>query len=200
VKHGLSNREIARRRGISLDAVKDHVANAVLKLGLADRNALRHWHRTPRGGALKEVYMEGSNATQSKATPSKATPSKATPSISLGGLAQIARTVRDIKQSAPWYRDVLGLPHLYTFGNLAFFDCGGTRLMLSESESPAAESILYWRVADIAGSHAALKARGVEFVSAPHMIHKHADGTEEWLAAFKDSEGRPLALISQVPP
>jgi catechol 2,3-dioxygenase-like lactoylglutathione lyase family enzyme len=190
VKHGLSNREIARRRGISLDAVKDHVANAVLKLGLADRNALRHWHRTPRGGALKEGGMEGSNAT----------PSKATPSISLGGLAQIARTVRDIKQSAAWYRDVLGLPHLYTFGNLAFFDCGGTRLMLSESESPAAESILYWRVADIAGSHAALKARGVEFVSAPHMIHKHADGTEEWLAAFKDSEGRPLALISQVPP
>ncbi len=122
-------------------------------------------------------------------------------STTLGALAQIARTVRDIKQSEAWYRDVLGLPHLYTFGSLAFFDCGGTRLMLSQqSESPAAESILYWRVADIAGWHATLQARGVEFVNAPHMIHKHANGTEEWLAVFKDIEGRPLALISQVAP
>jgi catechol 2,3-dioxygenase-like lactoylglutathione lyase family enzyme len=109
--------------------------------------------------------------------------------------------VRDIKQSETWYRDVLGLPHLYTFGNLAFFDCGGTRLMLSqESKAPAAESVLYWRVADIVAAHAALKGRGVEFINAPHMIHKHADGVEEWLAAFKDIEGRPLALISQVAP
>jgi len=181
VKHGLSNREIARRRRVSLDAVKSHVANAVMKLGLTDRNALKHWHRPPRGGALKETSMQSS--------------------IVLGALGQIARTVRDIKQSEAWYRDVLGLPHLYTYGNLAFFDCSGTRLMLSqEPAAAAAESILYWRVADIAGAHAALKARGVEFVNAPHMIHKHADGAEEWLAAFRDIEGRPLALISQVLP
>jgi DNA-binding CsgD family transcriptional regulator/catechol 2,3-dioxygenase-like lactoylglutathione lyase family enzyme len=180
VKHGLSNREIARRRGVSLDAVKDHVANAIMKLGLADRNSLKGWHRAPRASALKEGSMEGS--------------------IGLGSLGQIARTVRDIKQSEAWYRDVLGLPHLYTFGNLAFFDCSGTRLMLSQSESCATESILYWRVADIVGAHAALKARGIEFVNAPHMIHKHADGAEEWLAAFKDIEGRPLALLSQVTP
>jgi DNA-binding CsgD family transcriptional regulator/catechol 2,3-dioxygenase-like lactoylglutathione lyase family enzyme len=181
VKHGLSNREIARRRRVSLDAVKGHVANAVMKLGLTDRNALKHWHRPPRGGALKEASMQSS--------------------IVLGALGQIARTVRDIKQSEAWYRDVLGLPHLYTFGNLAFFDCSGTRLMLSQEPAAAsAESILYWRVADIAGAHAALKARGVEFVNAPHMIHKHADGAEEWLAAFRDIEGRPLALISKVPP
>jgi DNA-binding CsgD family transcriptional regulator/catechol 2,3-dioxygenase-like lactoylglutathione lyase family enzyme len=196
VKHGLSNREIARRRGISLDAVKGHVTNAVMKLGLPDRNALKHWHQPPRGGALKELSMEVSDATLSEATPSKATPS-----IALGALAQIARTVRDIKQSEAWYRDVLGLPHLYTFGDLAFFDCGGTRLMLGQaSESTAAESILYWRVTDIAGSHAVLKARGVDFVNAPHMIHKHANGVEEWLAAFRDIEGRTLALISQVSP
>jgi DNA-binding CsgD family transcriptional regulator/catechol 2,3-dioxygenase-like lactoylglutathione lyase family enzyme len=190
VKHGLSNREIARQRGVSLDAVKSHVANAVLKLGLADRQALKHWHRKPRGSALKEASMQASDATPSNATP-----------VSLGGLGQVARTVRDIQQSEAWYRDVLGLPHLYTFGHLAFFDCGGTRLMLSQSSEPAAaESILYWRVADIAGSHAGLQARGVEFVNAPHMIHKHANGAEEWLAVFKDLEGRPLALISQVAP
>ena len=57
--------------------------------------------------------------------------------LTLGPLAQIARTVRDIKESEAWYGATLGLPHLYTFGSLAFFDCGGTRLMLSAQEKPA---------------------------------------------------------------
>jgi len=81
---------------------------------------------------------------------------------------------------------------------LAFFDCGGVRLMLTEeAQAPAAESILYLRVADISAAHEQLRARGVEFISAPHMIHKHADGTEEWMAFFKDPEGRTLAIMSQ---
>ena len=119
---------------------------------------------------------------------------------SMGQIAQIARSVRDIKKSQVWYSDVLGLPHLYTFGNLAFFDCGGTRLMLSEENVIAAESILYMRVGNIVGAHELLKSRGVEFINAPHMIHKHGDGTEEWLSMFKDPEGRPLGLMAQVKP
>ena len=60
----------------------------------------------------------------------------------------------DIAKAEAWYRDVLGLPHLYTFGKLAFFDCGGTRLFLSaENEQPGTESILYFRVADILAAH-----------------------------------------------
>jgi predicted enzyme related to lactoylglutathione lyase len=94
---------------------------------------------------------------------------------------------------------VLGLPHLYTFGTLAFFDCGGTRLMLSEEAGGVArESILYLRVPDIAAAHDALKMRGVQVTHAPHMIHRHADGTEEWMAFFEDPDGRPLALMSQM--
>jgi hypothetical protein len=41
-------------------------------------------------------------------------------------------------------------------------------------------------------------ARGVKFTHAPHRIHRHADGTEEWMAFFEDPDGRPLALMSQV--
>ena len=48
----MSNAEIARRRGVSVDAVKFHVANALAKLGLRDRKALRAWFRAPRDGAL----------------------------------------------------------------------------------------------------------------------------------------------------
>ena len=120
--------------------------------------------------------------------------------LTLGPLAQIARTVRDIKESEAWYRGTLGLPHLYTFGSLAFFDCGGTRLMLSAQEKPAPESLLYLRVEDIRTAYDLLRARSIEFVDAPHLIHRHADGTEEWMAHFHDPEGRPLAIMSQVKP
>jgi catechol 2,3-dioxygenase-like lactoylglutathione lyase family enzyme len=118
--------------------------------------------------------------------------------LQLGPIGQISRSVRDIKEAEAWYKNVLGLPHLYTFGTLAFFDCAGTRLFLSQNEKSGPESILYLKVPDVAAAHRGLQARGVEFVSAPHMIHKHSDGTEEWMAFFNDPEGRPLAIMSQV--
>ena len=120
--------------------------------------------------------------------------------VNLGPLAQISRTVRDIKESEAWYGTTLGLPHLYSFGPLAFFDCGGTRLYLHAQEKPGAESILYLRVADIRAAYDTLRARGVAFADAPHLIHRHADGTEEWMAHFNDPEGRPLAIMAQVKP
>ena len=117
--------------------------------------------------------------------------------LKLGTLGQISRSVKDIKQAETWYGEVLGLTHLYTYGTLAFFDCGGVRLFLSQAQAdPGAESILYLSVADIQKAYEVLQARGVEFVSAPHMIHRHPDGTEEWMAFFKDPEGRPLAIMS----
>ena len=117
------------------------------------------------------------------------------------GIGQIAITVKDLERAVAFYRDVIGLPFLFEASQMAFFDCGGTRLLLSqEAESAASESILYLRVARIAEAHEELKSRGVEFINAPHMIHRHADGTEEWLAMFKDPEGRPLAIISQAMP
>ena len=184
VQHGMTNAEIARRRGVSVDAVKYHLTNALAKLGLADRRALRAWFRAPRDGALA---AQGSKSMNEKPLS--------------GAIGQIARSVSDIATSEKWYREVLGLPHLYTFGTLAFFDCAGTRLMLAQEKSGAVkESVLYLRVADIAAAHTALQQRGVKFTHAPHMIHRHADGTEEWMAFFVDPDERPLALMAQVAP
>lgn len=179
VQHGLSNREIARRHGIGVDAVKFHLDNIRTKLRIGSKVALRSWFRSPKGSAL------------SKQEPSME-------QLQLGPIGQISRSVRKIEEAEQWYRDVLRLPHLYTFGKLAFFDCGGTRLFLSENAQAGAESILYLRVADIVAAHRDLQVRGVQFLDAPHMIHKHADGTEEWMAFFNDPEGRPLAIMSQV--
>jgi catechol 2,3-dioxygenase-like lactoylglutathione lyase family enzyme len=118
----------------------------------------------------------------------------------LGPIGQISRSVSDIAAAQAWWHDVLGLPHLYTFGNLAFFDCAGTRLLLSAEPGEQHSNILYFRVADIAASHAELTARGVQFIQPPHLIHRHEDGTEEWMAFFSDNEGRPLAIMSQQRP
>lgn len=71
--------------------------------------------------------------------------------------------------------------------------------MLTEEEGElSGESILYLRVPDIHESKADLEGRGVKFINAPHLIHRHEDGTEEWMAAFEDNEGRPLQLMMQV--
>lgn len=71
------------------------------------------------------------------------------------------------------------------------------RLFLEEGPV-APQSIIYFRVPDIRAAHAELLAKGVQFESAPHLIHRHADGTEEWMAFFYDPEGRLLSIMSQV--
>ena len=179
VRHGMTNKRIARQLGVSEDAVKFHVANALSKLGLDDKRALRQWDGVSRASALhgKEKTMDR---------------------LTLGPIGQIARTVKDIKSAEAFYKEKLRLPHLFTFGNLAFFDCGGVRLFLSQGDGDDSASILYFEAPDIHAANEELRARGVKFTDAPHMIHKHADGTEEWMNFFEDDEGRPLAIMAQV--
>jgi catechol 2,3-dioxygenase-like lactoylglutathione lyase family enzyme len=179
----MNNRTISRRLGVSLDAVKYHVSNALGKVLLNNRAELRHWHGAPNDSALQM----GSHAVAA--------------AITLGPIGQISRQVRDVGAAVTWYRDVLGLTHLFTFGNLAFFDVHGVRLFLSQGEKEVGEpgdSILYFRTDDIAGAHRLLEARGVKFSGAPHMIHRHDSGMEEWMAFFEDLDGKMLALMSQV--
>lgn len=119
----------------------------------------------------------------------------------LGRIGQISRSVSDITEAEAWYGGVLGLSHMYTFGTLAFFDLEGTRLILSaEGEVNANESIIYFRVTDIAEAQRELVRRGVAFRDDPHLIHRHRDGLEEWMTFFDDPDGRPLALMAQVTP
>ena len=182
VRHGLNNRQIAARFGVSLDAVKYHVENIKTKLGIETRARLKNWRGAPNDSALA----------RRKATMSH--------SFALGPIGQISRSVASIEKSSDWYQNKVGLTHLYTYGKLAFFDCGGTRLFLQEHEQPSPESVLYLRVPDINAAYDELQERGIVFASAPHLIHRHDDGVEEWMAFFDDLEGRTLAIMSQVSP
>jgi methylmalonyl-CoA/ethylmalonyl-CoA epimerase len=121
--------------------------------------------------------------------------------LTLDRIGQIAINVQDVERATAFYRDVLGMKFLFAAPpGLAFFDCGGVRLMLSRAEDPELDhpaSILYYRVADIAAAHRTLVDRGVAFISPPHLVHKAADH-DLWLADFRDSEGNVLALMSEV--
>lgn len=119
----------------------------------------------------------------------------------LTSVGQLSLYVTSVDEAERFYRDVLGLPHLYTFGNLAFFSCGATRLYLHTVDSTrwVAGSVVYFEVADIHRAYEKLSAAGVRWSGAPHMIHKHDDGTQEWMAFFTDPAGNMLALMSQVP-
>lgn len=112
----------------------------------------------------------------------------------LGPLGQIARRVENLERARAFLRDRVGLPELFAFRGLAFLDLGGPRLMLRETGQREEADLLYFRVDDIEDAHRTLREAGVVIRQAPHRIHTHPDGTEEWMAFFDDDEGRPLAL------
>ncbi len=189
-QHGLTNQKIADSLQVSINAVKYHLTNAVGKLqvikgsGVTDKQSLLQFLGAPKDSALNRTPAMHNML-----------------NINIQSVGQISRTVADISESEAWYRDVLGLTHLYTYGQLAFFDVDGVRLFLSQQDAQrkqqAAESIIYFKTQDIKSSHERLTELGVEFTHAPHKVHTHEDGSEEWMAFFNDLEGRPLALMAQ---
>ena len=71
--------------------------------------------------------------------------------LNLTHIGQIALPVADVDRSEAFYRDVLGLPKQYRFGDLTFFDCAGVRLLLEKSDrSITPQGCIYFRCADIA--------------------------------------------------
>jgi methylmalonyl-CoA/ethylmalonyl-CoA epimerase len=115
-------------------------------------------------------------------------------------IGQIAVTVQDIERAVRFYGDTLGLRLLFRAPpGLAFFDCGGVRLMLSRPEGtaePKTTAPLYYVVDDIGAAHGLLTGRGVKFVGDPHIVARMPDH-DLWMAFFHDSEGNLLGLMSE---
>lgn len=182
VRHGLTNPAIAERTGLSLNAVKLHVSSTLGKLGFRNRRALQQWSGVRADSVLADSVRPG-----------KEHPAQAQAWV----LGQVTRVTRDLQGTAAWLRDIVGFREVLRFDDMVFFDAGGVRLYVSVGD-PATNSILYFRVDDIHAEIERLRAAAVEIVSAPHRIHVHDDGSEEWMAFFRDPDGCALALMAVV--
>jgi methylmalonyl-CoA/ethylmalonyl-CoA epimerase len=120
--------------------------------------------------------------------------------ISLEQIGQISVNVHNLDRAVAFYKDALGIKHLFSVPpHMAFLDCGGIRLMLAIPERPDldhASSILYFKVRDIEAAHAMLESRGVRFESKP-MLVAPMETHDLWLAEFRDTENNVLALMCE---
>ena len=128
----------------------------------------------------------------------------ATTSSSLSAIGQIAVPVADLQRAIEFYRDQLGQPFLFEVPGMAFFDCGGVRLLLNGPEAREGgaakpdSSVLYFRVENIHAAHDRLEAQGVTIRSKPHLVAPMPDH-DLWMAFFDDSEGNLQALMAELP-
>jgi len=188
-RHGMSRRFIAARRGTSEYAVRYHLRNIAGKLGVSEVRDLRQWPGMP---VTSPMSIKARRARRF---------SSMNMDVALGRLAQVSMLCRSAAATEAWYRDVLRLPHIFTFGDLVFFDMNGTRLYFREVPEDEFKkgSTLYFSVEDMASAVATLEGRGVRFLGAPHMIYKDDEtGVEEWFAFFDDPDGNTLSILSRV--
>ena len=124
--------------------------------------------------------------------------------VSLSLIRQIALPVDSVDKAKTFYRDVLGMKHLFDAPPaLSFFDCGGVRLMLAGPEAQGKDgekqhAVLFYDVSDIKTTYAKIKAAGAPSLAEPHIITR-MNGREVWIAELSDGQGNNVSLISEVP-
>jgi predicted enzyme related to lactoylglutathione lyase len=119
----------------------------------------------------------------------------------LSEIGQIAIVVGDVARATAFYRDVLGLKFLFPAGpTMSFLTAGSVRIMLTTPQGAGEvgkNSILYFKVDDIAATHAAIVARGARKENDPHLIARMPEH-DLWMAAVRDPEGNVIELMSEV--
>jgi methylmalonyl-CoA/ethylmalonyl-CoA epimerase len=122
-------------------------------------------------------------------------------SLANATISQILIPVEDFDQGVAFYRDVLGLPFLFTAPpQMAFFMCGTVRLLVGvmpAGQTAQRGSAIYFQVPDIRSVYSSLHDKGVRFKGEPHPVNR-TPTSELWLAEFNDPDGNQLALMSEV--
>lgn len=120
----------------------------------------------------------------------------------LNTIGQISIAVHDLDRAIRFYRDTLRMPFLFQAPpGLAFFDCGGVRLMLTLPDGDGKDhhtSNIYYRVDAVDVMAEVLAQRGVRFERQPELVARLPD-REIWMAFFRDPDGNLLALMSEIP-
>lgn len=118
----------------------------------------------------------------------------------ISSIGQIAITVSDVNKALAFYRDILGLPFLFSPSpQLAFLMAGDVRVMLSTPQSSGqvgANSILYFRTEDIEKTHATIVDRGATNEHMPRMVARMPDH-ELWLSFVRDPDGNLVGLMEE---
>jgi methylmalonyl-CoA/ethylmalonyl-CoA epimerase len=123
--------------------------------------------------------------------------------VSLSKIRQIALPVREIETAKRFYRDTLGMRHLFDAPPaLSFFDCGGVQLMLAGPEGQGKDGaeqhgVVFYDVSDIRDTHAAIEASGAETLEKPRVIAR-MNGREIWVSSISDGQGNVVSLMSDV--
>ena len=119
---------------------------------------------------------------------------------SVGDIGQIAITVSDVAAAKAFYSDVLGLRFLFDAGpNLAFVAAGAVRIMLTTPQGHGAadhNSVLYFRVHDIAAGYDSVCERGARPDTGPELVARMPDH-ELWLAFVRDPDGNLVGLMEE---
>src|SRR5258707_4780474 len=100
-------------------------------------------------------------------------------STGISRIGQIAINAHDVDRATSFYQDAMGLKLLFRAGpGLAFFDCGGVRLVLTRPEKPEFDhpsSILYFSLPEIRAAHPPMKDKGGQFEDEAHLIAEKPD-------------------------
>jgi catechol 2,3-dioxygenase-like lactoylglutathione lyase family enzyme len=122
--------------------------------------------------------------------------------IEVEKIGQIAIAITDLKASVGFYRNILGLELLFEVPpGLAFFNCGGTRLMLTTLQGKVEDhrtSVIYYKVSDIKGSTELLKNKGVVFEREPQFAAKMEDH-DLWIGFLRDPDENLIGIMAEIP-
>jgi predicted enzyme related to lactoylglutathione lyase len=122
--------------------------------------------------------------------------------MAVGALGQIHVSVSDVERSVAFYRDVLGVPHLFTVPGqpMAFFSSGGVRLYLGvpEDKDFTSRCVLYFNVEDLDAEVDRLTRAGVTFRDTPHIVHRQGP-TDLWMTGLTDPDGHQIILMTERP-
>jgi catechol 2,3-dioxygenase-like lactoylglutathione lyase family enzyme len=108
--------------------------------------------------------------------------------------------VSDLQRARVFYRDTLGLHEDMVTEGGVMYGSGGTQFFVYPSRFKASgHTQMSWRVPDIKGEVAALRAKGITFEEFDQPGIKSIDGIvqsgpEVWTAWFKDPDGNLLGL------
>ena len=122
--------------------------------------------------------------------------------IEVKKIGQIAIAISNIEKSVQFYRDILGLELLFEVPTgLAFFNCGGTRLMLTTLQGKEEDhhtSVIYYQVADIQATTDLLKSKDVAFEREPQFAAKMEDH-DLWIGFLRDPDNNLVGIMAEVP-